>query len=123
MSSTAQDQELAIIDSQGALPFDIIAMKDIKDKKSRKGSLTPLFNCVEGINTAVDSLHEFADSNPSDEDKSNTDQFLSALTNMQIKLLEMCKGKVQEQNTLPQVGALHGSQFALSDEIGIPKES
>jgi len=108
MSDTQKNQEVAVLKGQGMSPFDIIAMKDIKDKNTRKGSLTPLFNCVESINTAVDSLHEFANSGPNDIDKAQTEEFLNVLTSVQVKLLEMCKSKVQEQNTLPPTGSLRG---------------
>ena len=82
-------------------PFgSIISMKDIKDKTTRKGSLRPLFDCIEAINSAVDSLQAFNESSPEDGDAGVVGKFLETLTNMQIKLLEMSRDKIQKQNIL-----------------------
>jgi hypothetical protein len=85
----------------GTNPFlgHIIAMKDVKDKKSRKGSLRPLFDCVEAINTAVDALQSFNESSPDDGDRVFIAKCLESLTNMQIKLLEMSQEKIHAQNS------------------------
>lgn len=77
----------------------VIAMKDVKDKTTtRKGSLRPLFDCIESINSAVDALQGFSETSPDDSDIAFVGKCLELLTNMQIKLLERSKNKIQEQN-------------------------
>jgi len=86
--------------------FNLIAMKDIKDKTTRKGSLRPLFDCVDSFAASVDSLHDFMRSNPDDADAGTIQQFLDHLTQMQVKLLEMCKQRVQDQNRFDPLDAV-----------------
>lgn len=87
--------------------FNLIAMKDIKDKTTRKGSLKPLFDCVESFSASVDSLHEFLRSNPEDKDAALINNFLSHLTDMQVKLLELCQEKVKIQNRFDAAEAVN----------------
>lgn len=96
-------------------PFlgNVIALKEVKDKTTRKGSLRPLFDCIESINSAVDALQTFNEM-AQDSDESNViSKFLESLTNMQIKLLEMSKEKIKNQNALTQ------DPFAASPEDAI----
>ena len=98
--------EIKKVQSFGS-PFggNVIAMKDVKDKTTRKGSLRPLFDCVEAINAAVDALQTFVETTPQDKDASMTAKMLETLTSMQIKLLEMSKERIQQQNAMQPVGA------------------
>lgn len=95
-----------------AATFNIIAMKDIKDKTTRKGSCKPLFDCIDSFASAVDSLHAYLASDPDDEDKDLINSFVSGLTNMQVKLLDLCKQKIQNQNV-----------YNPDDEVPVPEEA
>ena len=80
-------------------PFQsILALKDIKDKKTKKGTFRPLFDSVEAINSAVEALHAFQESEPLGSEGEVVDNFLKQLTNMQVQLLEMCQNRVKTQN-------------------------
>jgi hypothetical protein len=105
-----------------ASPFggNVLAMKDVKDKTTRKGSLRPLFDCVEAINAAVDALQTFVETSPEDKDSGTTAKMLETLTSMQIKLLEMSKERIQKQNVMQnQMAPMDmGGPPDLSDEAG-----
>jgi len=80
-------------------PFQsILALKDVKNKKTSKGTFRPLFDSVEAISSAVEALHAFQESVPSGEEGRAVDGFLEQLTNMQVQLLEMCQNRVRTQN-------------------------
>ena len=85
----------------GSNPFqgNVIAMKDVKDKTTRKGSLRPLFDCVEALNAAVDALQAYSEASPEDGNQFIR-QSLETLTDMQIKFLEVSKEKIQKQNSI-----------------------
>lgn len=89
--------------STGAMfaPFNIIAMKDIKDKKTQKPGLRPLFDCVDSIQAAVDDIRLYLEGNPDPKEAELTQGFLKQLTDMQIQLLEVTKSRVQGQNLAP----------------------
>lgn len=88
----------------GASPFfgNILAMKDIKDKTTKKsGGLRPLFGCIESIQESVEDIREFLASGPDGEEVELLNGFLKQLTEMQIKLIEVTKSKVTGQNLAP----------------------
>ncbi len=95
-----------------AATFNIIAMKDIRDKTTRKGSCKPLFDCIDSFASAVDSLHAYLASDPDEEDNELINSFISGLTSMQVKLLDLCKQKIQSQNV-----------FNPDDEVAVQEES
>ena len=82
-------------------PFNIIAMKDIKDKKTQKPGLRPLFDCVDSIQSAVEDVRNYLESGPDKEDVEVIESFLKKLTDMQIQILEISKKKLQGQNLSP----------------------
>ena len=107
-------------ESMGSPFGNIIALKDVRDKTTRKGSLRPLFDCVEAINSAVDSLQAFNESSPDDEDLRIVSKFLETLTSMQIKLLEMSREKIQKQNVLQRPMMDKYEKVPAPEEVGRP---
>ena len=92
-----------------ANPFggNVLALNQVKDKTTqRKGSLRPLFDCVEAINAAVDALQTFVESVPEPNDNALVTKMLETLTSMQIKLLDMSRERIRKQNVLQQQGVL-----------------
>jgi len=110
-----KEEKAKTVTGSSAATFNIIAMRDIKDKTTRKGSLRPLFDCVDSFAAAVDSLHDYLASDPEDGDAEVVSGFISGLTNMQVKLLDLCKQKIQTENVFKP------EEAALPEEVGTEK--
>jgi hypothetical protein len=82
-------------------PFNIISMKDIKDKTTKKQGLRPLFGCIESIQESVEDIREFLSTGPDGDEVELCNGFLKQLTDMQVKLIEVTKSKVTGQNLAP----------------------
>lgn len=99
----------------------VLALNQVKDKTTqRKGSLRPLFDCVEAINAAVDALQTFVESVPEPNDNALVTKMLETLTGMQIKLLDMSRERIRKQNVLQQQGVLpaEGGDAGLDQGAG-----
>ncbi len=84
-------------------PFDIIAMKDVKDKNTRKPELRSLFDCIDALQSAVEDIKKFLDGGSEPEDQDMMEDFLNKITDMQVKILERTKDKIREQNAPSKV--------------------
>ena len=82
-------------------PFNIISMKDVKDKTTKSKGLRPLFGCIESIQESVEDIREFLTSGPDEDERALCEDFLKQLTDMQVKLIELSKSKVTAQNLAP----------------------
>jgi hypothetical protein len=82
-------------------PFNIISMKDIKDKKTQKPGLRPLFDCVDSLQSAVEDIRTYLESEPGNEETELVQSFLKKLTDMQVQILEITKSRLQGQNLSP----------------------
>lgn len=77
--------------SVGLSPFNCIAMKDIKDKNSGS-DFRPLFDCVSSLNECIDKMKSYIDNAAGEADRIMA--HVKTLTNIQLELLEICKGNV-----------------------------
>ena len=95
------DKKAKITKAPMFAPFNIISMKDIRDKTTKKPGLRPLFGCVESIQAAVDDIRTYLQEGPDPQEAELVQGFLNQLTDMQVKLLEITKTRVQGQNLAP----------------------
>lgn len=100
----------------------VLALNQVKDKTTqRKGSLRPLFDCVEAINAAVDALQTFVESVPEPNDNALVTKMLETLTSMQIKLLDMSRERIRKQNVLQQqsVAPVEGGELGVDQSADV----
>ena len=103
-------------------PFgNVLALKNVKDKKTGKGGFKNLFDSVDAIGSAVESLQAFGSLGP--EEAGIAEEFLSTLTKMQVHLLDMCKEKIVGSNVLlppeqedPEMGGM-GEAGEMGGEV------
>jgi len=77
--------------------FNVISMKDIKDKTTKNSGLRPLFDCVTSLGESSESLKKFLASDAEGQEMEVVEKMFQQLADMQVKLLELCKSKVQQQ--------------------------
>ena len=76
-------------------PFQVIAMSQIKDKKtSKEGSLSDLFKCVTELSNSTQSLGDFMSSITDVTQAEELKRYLDALVKIQTGLLEMAKKRI-----------------------------
>jgi len=78
-------------------PFTVIAMKDIKDKKTAKeGSLSDLFKCVESLVSSHESLQQYAESIAASGGgaKEKLDGHLKMLGQVEQGLIELAQERI-----------------------------
>jgi len=82
---------------------DMIVLSAVKDKRTgMEGKVKPLFDCIEALETAVDSLKGFAET--ADEDREYAEKCLQALAKMQAGLLDICRRKIEQRSQLSPPG-------------------
>jgi hypothetical protein len=82
-------------DNKTFSPFQVIALNNIKDKKtSKEGSLNDLFKCIAELNSSTQSLGDFMVGAADPVQAEELKRYLDALVKVQTGLLEMAKVKI-----------------------------
>lgn len=104
------------------VPFvgDMIVLSAVRDKKSGlEGKVKPLFDSIEALESAVDSLKTFGES--AGEDREYAERCLQALAKMQTGLLDICRRKIQERSQLtpPDMGLGMGEEGDVAIDAAV----